>query len=123
MIKAKWILLISLLIGIFIIVLPDEGKPVITFNKMHGPSLIDLIGIMLLLISWIGSIVIIKDHWGKIKTRLGKRAIYLLVTMYLLAAIGITTGLLTESDLLLWLSVFIASIINTLFIVLSFLDK
>jgi hypothetical protein len=121
LVKTRGILLIIFLAGVFILALPDNGKPVITLNKMHGPSLIDLVGITLLLISWMGSIVIIKDNWEKIKTWLGKRTVYIFITMYLLSAIGITTGLQIESDLLLWLSVLIASVINILLIVLSFL--
>jgi hypothetical protein len=120
MIKPKWILLITFLAGIFILALPDNGEPIISFNKMHGPSLQDMIGLIFISISWLVSIVIIGKNWKKIRNSIGQRNIFLLLTTYLLSCIAIILGLESESDWILWSSIFTASIVNILLIVLSF---
>ena len=123
MIKTKWILLITFLAGIFILVLPDNNKPLISFNKMHGPTLQDMIGLILISISWLGSIIIIGKNWKGIRSRVGQRNIFLLFTIYLLSGMAIVIALIAESDWLLWLSVSIASVVNIFFIVQSFLKR
>lgn len=118
----KWILLILFIAGLIILLLPDQGKPVIVLNEKHGPSFQDLTGLLLMLISWLVSCIVVVRKWKVIKSKTGDRNSRLLVIVYVLSIIGVCLSLLFSSDLLLWSCVVIGSFINILFIIYAF-DK
>lgn len=117
MLNKKWVLLSLFITGLIIVVLPDSGKPVIALNKSHGPSIQDLIGLGLLLISWLFSCIIVIRNWKKIKTKIGNRTFGLLLMIYLLAMAGIILSLVVSSDLFLWICVAVGLSINILYFV------
>lgn len=116
MLNNKWVLLILFITGLIIVVLPDSGKPVIALNKSHGPSMQDLIGLGLLLISWLFSCIIVIRNWKKIKSKIGNRTFGLLLMIYLVAMAGIILSLVVSSDLFLWICVAVGLLINILFV-------
>lgn len=117
MLNNKWVLLILFITGLIIVVLPDSGKPVIALNKSHGPSMQDLIGLGLLLISWLFSCIIVIRNWKKIKSKIGNRTFGLLLMIYLVAMAGIILSLVVSSDLFLWICVAVGLSINILYFV------
>lgn len=123
MFKPKWILLIIAIAGVIILLLPDKGHPLIAFNKAHGPSFQDLIGLALILISWLFGVFLVVKNWNKIKTRVGTKNVLLFLSIYLLSFIGIVMALKTSLDWILWPCVTIALLINILFVILSFAKK
>ena len=104
------------LTGVFIVILPDGADPVFTFNRRHGPSWLDLAGLMLMFISWFGGLILIHKQWNAIMRRFGKINTYLLLALYLLAISGIVATLIISVEWLLWVLIAVASIINILFL-------
>jgi len=119
----RWILLIIFFAGLIILLLPDASKPVIEFNKIHGPSIPDLIGLSFIMISWVSSCITIIQRWPKIKLKLGNKTVYMLLIIYLLSCFGIVLSLRLSLDELLWFCVAAALIINVLFIIYAFITE
>jgi hypothetical protein len=114
-----WIFLLLFLGGLFILLLPDSGNRVFQFNRAHGPSPMDIVGLTLILLGWIYSCVLIVNKWNKIMRKVGKQIVSILVIIYLISAAGIAASLLLSSDLLLWSSAITATAVNILFIVFA----
>ncbi|HLG41265.1 MAG TPA: hypothetical protein VI461_16410 [Chitinophagaceae bacterium] len=121
--RTLWILAGFLAIGLFVLILPDKGNPIIRFNKIHGPSLTDLIGLSLILISWLVSCIMIIIRWKSLAEKIGNRSIYFLTSLYFFFLFGIALALILFLEWMLWLCVAIASLINILFIVSAFRAK
>lgn len=120
MTSKKWILLILFIAGLIILLLPDKGEPIIALNKKHGPSLQDLIGLLLMLISWLASCVVVARKWKVVKSKTGDRNSRLLVLVYILSITGVVLSLLFSYDPLLWACAAIAAFTNILFIIYAF---
>jgi len=120
MTNKNWILLILFIAGLIILLLPDKGEPVIVLNESHGPSLQDLIGLVLMLISWFASCIVVVREWQTVKSKTGDRNSSLLILAYILSIIGIVLSLLFSFDLLLWPCIAIASVINISLIIYAF---
>ena len=116
----KWVLLILFIAGLIIVLMPDSGKRVIELNKSHGPSILDSIGLGLILISWLISCTIVIRNWQKIKTKIGIRNFRLLTIIYLLAMIGIILSLAFSSDFLLWICAAVGLLINIFYFIYAF---
>ncbi len=123
MFKLRSILLIVAIAGMIILLLPDKSVPLFAFNKDHGPSFQDLIGLALILISWFIGVFMIVKNWICIKTRIGAKNILLFIIIYFLSCAGIVMALKTSLDWILWPCVIIALLINILFVSLSFAKK
>jgi hypothetical protein len=119
MVKQGRIFFILFLMGITILLLPDQGKPVIEFNKMHGPSMSDIIGLTFITIGWLASCFAIIRKWGVIKNRVGEYTIWILLLLYVLSIGEIIVSLKLSIDWLLWPGVIFASLVNILFLVLA----
>jgi hypothetical protein len=120
MLNNKWVLLSLFITGLIIVVLPDSGKRVIAFNKSHGPSIQDLIGLGLVLISWLFGCMIVIRNWEKIKSKIGNRNFRLLTIIYLLAITGIILALVVSTDLFLWICIAVGLSINILYLIYAF---
>ena len=121
--KNSLILLIIFLAGLVILLLPDNSEPVITFNKKHGPSIMDLLGLVLMLISWFLSCVVVVRNWKEVKSKTGNSNFRLLIVVYIISIAGVALSLILSSDLSLWPCVAVASFINVLFIIYAFLKE
>lgn len=40
------------LAGSAVVAVPDSGPPIVPFSRTHGPSLVDAVGVVLLLVGW-----------------------------------------------------------------------
>jgi len=116
----KRILLFLFIAGLIILLLPEKGVPVIIFNEKHGPSYQDLIGLVLILVSWALSSIVVVRKWKAIKPKIGDINSRLLVIAYILSITGVAISLLFSSDLLLWSCAAIGFFINILFIIYAF---
>lgn len=45
------------LVGVLIVMAPDEGRRVFSFSEDHGPSAQDLVGIIVVLIGWLAFLI------------------------------------------------------------------
>ena len=61
------------LIGAAIVALPDSGERVFSLSRTHGPSPLDLLGVTVLIGSWIPVAVVLPSLWraaGRVAARL-----------------------------------------------------
>ena len=116
----KWVLFVLFISGLVILLLPDQGAPVIKLNERHGPSFLDLIGLALIVISWALSCIVVIRNWNDVKLSTGSSNSRLLILVYVLSIIGVALSLLFSSDVLLWCCAAIGFFINILFIVYAF---
>ena len=120
MYKSRWILLIIFLAGLILLLLPDNGSPVIRLNQTHGPSFLDLAGLALMLGSWLVSTIVVIRHWNQVTIRTGRYISYFLLILYLLSIFGTVIALSLSVEWVLWTCVAFASAINIFFIVSAF---
>lgn len=50
-------------VGGLVVALPDSGKRVFSFSETHGPSSIDLVGVVVLVGSWLPFAVLLPSLW------------------------------------------------------------
>jgi hypothetical protein len=112
MTRPAWILIIIFSAGLIILLSPDKDIPVIKLNEFHGPSVLDLTGLLLMLAAWLASTIMIFRRWTRITKTIDKNIVYILLAIYLLSVSGIVFCLIFSSEWLLWLCVTIAALIN-----------
>ncbi len=123
MLKSHWFLSGIFLAGLIILMLPDKGSAIIRFNELHGPSFLDIAGLVLISISWVMGLIIIIKNWKGVKARFGKGNILLLVGTYALACSGIILALIMKNNNILWPSVVVALVVNILFVAFAFATR
>ena len=106
-----WVYLALLLLGLLVLAWPEANDVMmIQFSDSHGPSKIDLAGILIIMM---GYAPMVKEVWkqsSEIKIYLGIRSWNLLLGVTVTSMVGIAWGLYAGSDLMLWISVIIATI-------------
>jgi len=100
--KSFWFVLLLLIGGIVIVGLPDSGKRLFSFNKDHGPSIQDTIGICLIIIGWIWIVIRIISNRNQLFVRLGLFKLRLMALLIVAGGALITAGILSELNNLLW---------------------
>ena len=111
------------LTGLIILLLPDNNDPIIRFNKIHGPSLQDLAGLVLMISTWLVSCIFVIKKWPQIIKSIGRSTVYFLVLIYLFSLSVVMLALILSLDLLLWISITIAVISNVSVIITAILAK
>lgn len=112
-----WMAVFQVTAGIAFVLLPDRGEVLIAFNSAHGPSLLDIIGLILLASGWIWLTVYVIGRWKKIASSLGKFKLYLLLWAYFVGILLIILGLRTENEILLWTGIIFSSLSNIFLII------
>ncbi len=100
--KSFWVVLLLLIGGMVIVLLPDSGKRLFSFNKDHGPSLQDTIGICLIIIGWIWIVLRIISNRYPLVVRLGILKLRLMALLIVVGGVLIASGILSELNNLLW---------------------
>ena len=103
-----WIYFALLILGVLVLAWPEENDVMmIKFSETHGPSKVDLAGIIIIMM---GYIPMLKEVWKQspfIKKSLGKKNFQLLIWMAFIAMIAISWSLYVGNDITLW--VFVAA--------------
>ena len=123
MTKSFLILITIFLAGSIILLLPDNNDPIIRFNKIHGPSLQDLAGLVLIILVWIASCIFVIKKWSQVLKSIGHSTTYFIVLLYLFSLSGIVLALILSLDLLLWISILIALLTNVSIIITAIRAK
>jgi len=123
MTKSLLILIAIFLAGSIILLLPDNNDPIIKFNKIHGPSLQDLAGLVLIISVWIASCIFVIKKWPLVIKSIGSSTTYFLVLLYVFSLSGVVLALIFSLDLLLWISITIAVITNVSIIITAIRTK
>jgi len=111
------------LAGLIILLLPDNNDRIISLNKIHGPSLQDLVGLVLMISVWLASCLFVIKKWPQVIKRIGRSTAYFLILLYPLSLSGVVLALTMSVDLLLWISITIAVIINASVIITAIRAK
>lgn len=123
MMKPLLILTTIFLAGLIILLLPDNNDPMIRLNKIHGPSLQDLAGLVLMISVWFASCIFVIKKWPRVIKRIGRNTTYFLVLFYLFSLSGVVLALILSLDLLLWISITLALITNVSVIITAIRAK
>ena len=123
MTKSLTILITIFLAGLIILVLPDNNDRIITLNKIHGPSLQDLVGLVLMISVWLVSCIFVIKKWPRLIENIGRGTAYSLVFIYMFSLSGVVLALIFSFDLLLWISVSIAVLTNVSIIIMAIQAK
>ncbi|HET6994768.1 MAG TPA: hypothetical protein VFI06_07290 [Chitinophagaceae bacterium] len=118
--KLSWILIIAFIIGVIILLLPDQSSPVIRFNEQHAPSSIDLAGLSLILLSWLAACTVVIYRWKRVTGKFGTVNAYLMAVLYFISLLGIGIGLAIQADILLWCCALPAFLVNAVFAIVAF---
>ena len=100
--KSFWVVLLLLIGGIVVVLLPDSDKRLLSFNKDHGPSLQDMIGIGLIIIGWIWIVFRIISNRNQLVVRLGLFKLRLMALLIVAGGALIAAGILSTLNNLLW---------------------
>ncbi len=100
------------LAGLIILLLPDNNDQIITFNKMHGPSFQDLVGLVLMIPVWFASCIFVIKKWPQVIKSIGYSTAYFLVLLYVFSLSGVVLALILSLDLLLWTCIILAILTN-----------
>ncbi len=111
------------LAGLIILLLPDNNDRMIRLNKNHGPSLLDLAGIILMISAWLASCILVIKKWAGIIKSIGRSTTFFLFVLYLFSLSGVVLSLVLSLELLLWINVTIAVITNASLIITAMRAK
>ena len=104
------------MIGLIILILPDQQPPVMRLNESHGPSWIDMLGLSLITVGWAGLSYGVIKNWKLTYKTIGRSSARLLLALYIISILGIVFAIQTGTEWLLWLAIAIAGSINVLLI-------
>ena len=123
MTKLLLILVTIFLTGLIILLLPDNNDPIIRLNNIHGPSLQDMAGLVLMISAWFVSCIFVLRKWSQIIKSIGRGTAYFLVLLYLFSLSGVVLALILSVDLLLWISISVAVLTNVSVIITAIRAK
>jgi len=123
MTRSLLILTTIFLTGLVILLLPDNDDPIIRLNKIHGPSLQDLAGLVLMISVWLASCILVIKKWPRIIKSLGSSTAYFLVLLYLFSLSGVVLALILSFDFLLWTCITLGVITNVSVIITAIRAK
>ena len=80
--------------GAAVIALPDSDDRVVSISQTHGPSLVDLIGMIIVLVAWLPVVALLWSHRALLRGRAARLAAWLVVvgTVLLVITIGYDLG-------------------------------
>ena len=117
------LLLLIAIVGIVLVIVPDTGPVLIRFNKDHGPSLTDVIGLVMILLVWM---MMVYTAWGKrklIMETLGGLKVIVALSVIGLCSFLIPLGLKIGSDLLLFGSTVVNLVCQVVLFKVAFKSK
>jgi len=116
-----WIYFALLILGLLVLAWPEENEVMmIQFSETHGPSKVDLAGIIIIMM---GYIPMLKEVWKQspsIKKSLGKKNWHLLIVMASIALTAIGWSLYIGNDITLWVSVIVAALSQTVLVRIAY---
>jgi hypothetical protein len=123
MTRSLLILTTIFLTGLVILLLSDNDDPIIRLNKIHGPSLQDLAGLVLMISVWLASCIFVIKKWPRIIKSLGPSTAYFLGLLYLFSLSGVVLALILSFDFLLWTCITLGVITNASVIIAAIRAK
>lgn len=104
-----WAAVGIMIVGAVILLWPDSGDRIISFNEAHGPSFTDLIGLFLVIFPWLWMVIKTIARRTQVIGLLGKRNLAITITVIVLASLVIGWSLISGNDLCLYAGILFAS--------------
>ena len=95
--KIFWIYIIVITAGIIFLLLPETGYRLISVNEYHGPSFMDVIGLVLIITCWLLMLITSVKRYKKIMNTLNPKLIVLCIAGILTGSIWIVVSLLQNT--------------------------
>ena len=92
----------------------------IKLSEAHGPSTLDLIGIAIIFIGYIPLIIPLFTRFSTIQHSIGKQLSLIIVGAIVLFSSTIAIGLAIESEALLWTSVAITTLLQSVLVYFAY---
>ena len=109
--KLFWLYLVVIGAGLVVLSWPEENNlMMVKFSETHGPSTLDSIGLLMMMTGYIPMIFMVVKRFKYIKILRGKTKPIVLAVTSVAALIMIAIALNVSNDLVLWISVAIATI-------------
>ena len=104
---AFWWCMITFLLGVFIVALPDSGPPLFTIGGGHAPAPVDVVGLVLVIAPWAYMMFYALRKWRRVLTKLGR---HVAAGTLMLAVMGlvVTAVFLSEEGPAWWIGAIIA---------------
>lgn len=103
-----WIGLTAIGIGLILVAIPDTGAPLIQFNAEHGPSALDVVGLALIVVTWLVMVIKTVVERQRVVQHHGTDKIKRLLGYVVLGGASIFFGLQIELDFILWCGVLVS---------------
>ena len=104
-----WVYFALLILGLLVLAWPEENDAMmIRFSETHGPSKMDLAGILIIMM---GYLPMLKEVWKQssfIKIIIGEKNWQLLILITFIAMAAIAWSLYAGNDITLWVAVIAA---------------
>jgi len=105
-----WVYFALLILGLIVLAWPEQDDVMmISFSETHGPSKVDLAGILIIMMGYVPMIKEVWKHSPHIRQSLGKKNWNLLIAITIVASVMIAWSLYQGNDVMLWIAVFVAT--------------
>ena len=122
MTRTFWLCCLTFAIGVVIVGLPDSGPRVFTISERHGPSTVDIVGLVLIMIPWSYMIVYSIVKWRRVLYTLGRRVAAVAIGLAL-TGIAIIAVSLSRDTNTWWLGSILALAGESAWIIAAFRRK
>ena len=116
-----WVYFALLILGLIVLVWQEEDDVMmIQFSETHGPSKIDLAGILIIMM---GYLPMVREVWKQssvIKKSIGKKNWQLLLLMAAIALTAIGFSLYLGNEITLWGSVLVAVLAQAVLVYIAY---
>ena len=121
MISRFWVCMMALVFGLTVLAWPEQdSRMLLTLSERHGPSAPDLFGLTFILIGYVPMAARVWARRLQLQSRFGASWPWI-IALVLASWAGIVAGLLTDRELLLWVSVAASTLVQALLAVPAFL--
>ena len=119
-----WLYLVLVSVGLIILSWPEENNlMMVKFSETHGPSTLDLIGLLMIMCGYVPMIFMVMKRFKFICSKRGRSIAIALALISVAALVMITIALNISKDGLLWISVAIATICQSFLVYDAFAGK
>jgi hypothetical protein len=110
-----WYYLILFVTGLAILCWPEKNTTmIIRMSENHGPSSLDVAGLLILSIGYVPMILTVIKRFKDIRMELGDTRSFMLVVISISALTLIAVSLYITQDMLLWISVAVSTICQSI---------
>lgn len=121
MIKPIIVYLFLILAGLIVLAWPEENNlMMVKLSESHGPSTLDLVGIAIIFLGYVPLMVPVFTKFSVIQQAIGKQVSISMVVAIVFFSAMIATGLLIESEILLWTSVALSTSLQAILVYFTY---